>query len=163
MGTKIYLFSAGKMGFHSLGLGNYQPKNNSKSGNGIKIWAGQPLRRWDLCSWPLGFSWNLGWEIGKRTPLEYSRKTSAFGTLGSLVLKQFFCRRYAKANCMRMYTKISAQSNKLYITESRNSCFENCCCSECVVHGGLCCDTVQIQKSILKLLYNLELWIACRP
>jgi hypothetical protein len=33
-----------------------------ENGNGIKIkiWAGQPLGRWDMCSWTLGFGRNLG-------------------------------------------------------------------------------------------------------
>jgi hypothetical protein len=57
----------GKMGFHALGLGFISNKTIEK-GNGIKIWAGQPLRWWDLCSGTMGFSQNLGWEMGIRPP-----------------------------------------------------------------------------------------------
>jgi hypothetical protein len=40
------------MEFHVLGLG-FIMENTIENGNGIKIWARQLLRRWDLCSWDL--------------------------------------------------------------------------------------------------------------
>ena len=41
-----------------------------ENGNGIKFeQKSQPVTRWDLCSGTLGFSWNLGWEMGIGTPL----------------------------------------------------------------------------------------------
>jgi hypothetical protein len=67
MGTGICLFLGWKMGFHALGLGFISIKT-IENGNGIKIWAGQPQRWWDLCSGTMGFSQNLGWEMGIRPP-----------------------------------------------------------------------------------------------
>ena len=63
MGTGICLFKAGKMGFHALGMG-FTSNKTLGNGNEIKIWAGQPLGRWNLCSWTLGFSqiWAGWWE-----------------------------------------------------------------------------------------------------
>jgi hypothetical protein len=60
-------FLGGKMGFHALGLG-FIGKKTIENGNGIKIWAGQPLRWWNLCSGTMRFSQNLGWKIGIRPP-----------------------------------------------------------------------------------------------
>jgi hypothetical protein len=53
VGTGICLILAGKMEFYPLGLGCIITIEN---GNGIKICGNQPLGRWDLCSWTLGFS-----------------------------------------------------------------------------------------------------------
>jgi hypothetical protein len=54
---------AGKMGFHELGLEFISSKTIE---NGRQ--ATESLRRQDLCSSTLGFSQNLGWEIGRGTP-----------------------------------------------------------------------------------------------
>ena len=57
------------MGFHALGLG-FINKKTIENGNGTKIRARQALRQWDLCSGTMGFSHNLGWEMGIGSPLQ---------------------------------------------------------------------------------------------
>jgi hypothetical protein len=78
MGNGICLFLAGKMGFHALGLGFIRKKNNNRKWEWFEelSWTDTAcMRRWDLCSWALGFSQNLG--LGIRT---------LFRTLFSLTL-----------------------------------------------------------------------------
>jgi hypothetical protein len=60
------------MGFHALGLG-FISKKTIENGNGIKMWAGQPLRWWDLCSmgqWDLVKIWAGKWEYDPPPPLQ---------------------------------------------------------------------------------------------
>jgi hypothetical protein len=60
----------GENGISCTGTRGFISKKTIENGNGIKIWAGQPLRWWDLCSWTMGFRQNLGWEMGIRPPLQ---------------------------------------------------------------------------------------------
>ena len=62
-------FFAEKMGFHALGLGFINQKT-IENGDGTKISARQALRQRDLCSETMGFSKNLGWEMGIGSPFQ---------------------------------------------------------------------------------------------
>ena len=62
-------FLAGKMWFHALGLG-FINKKPIENGNRTKIWARQAQWQRDLCSGTMGFSKNLGWEMGIGSPLQ---------------------------------------------------------------------------------------------
>jgi hypothetical protein len=59
------------MGFRALGLG-FISKKTLENINGIESWAGQPLKRWDLCFWTLDLAIKIraAWGMGIGTPLQ---------------------------------------------------------------------------------------------
>ena len=69
MRTGICPFFGWENGISCIGTGIYQQKI-IENGNGIMILARWALRHRDLCSGTMGFSQNLGWEMGIGYPLQ---------------------------------------------------------------------------------------------
>ena len=84
LGIAYFVFGKGR--FHSLERGSLA-KNNPKL-EWIKISAIQPLGLWNLCTWTLEFSQNMGWEMGLETLI-----------LRTLLVRSALPNFFSKNNC----------------------------------------------------------------